>query len=76
MLTLFDMEERADAIKAEMDTILAEMAAGLEGQEDRVVELSKKLTKLSLEAKILQNNLVVFRHLAEKLVSGPCSGPH
>lgn len=75
-MSLTDIEERANLVHQKMNKILTEMADGLEGNEDRAIELSKELTTLIQESKTLQKNLDVFREMFEQLVTAKCSGPH
>lgn len=75
MMTLYDIEQRAQLLRARMDDIAKEIAQA-ENNSTLALKLLEEMTALSQEAKAIDCSLEHFRQMAEHLITRPCSGPH
>ena len=78
MLTLYEMEERAELVHSRMADIVKEMAQMSEIKVDiqKSLALLDEMMTLAQESRTLKHSLEQFRDMAEQLISSPCSGPH
>ena len=75
MMTLYDIEQRAQMLRARMDDIAKEISEA-ENNSKLAIKLLEEMMTLSQEAKAIDYNLEHFRQMAEHLITSPCSGPH
>lgn len=75
MLTLYEMEERAETVHSRMADIVKEMAEG-DNDIKRALALLDEMMSLAQESRKIKHSLDQFRDMAEQLISSPCSGPH
>ena len=75
MMTLYEIEQRAQVLRERMDDIAKEIA---KAQDDSTLalQLLEEMLSLSKEAQVIDCSLENFRQMAEQLIMGPCSGPH
>lgn len=79
MMTLSDIEERAETVQSRMADIVKEMARMSKtsgGDITRSLELLDEMMTLAQESRKINTSLEQFRDMAEQLISSPCSGPH
>lgn len=79
MMTLSDIEERAETVHSRMADIVKEMAKMSKkggGDITRSLELLDEMMTLAQESRKINTSLEQFRDMAEQLISRPCSGPH
>jgi predicted nucleic acid-binding Zn-ribbon protein len=75
MMTLYDIEQRAQMLRARIDDLAKEISKA-ENDSKLAVELLEEMMTLSREAKVINYSLEHFREMAERLITSPCSGPH
>ena len=78
MLTLYEMEERAETVHSRMADIVKEMASMSEkgGDISRSIQLLDEMMTLAQESRKIKHSLDQFRDMAQELISSQCSGPH
>lgn len=75
MMTLYEIEQRAEKLRERLADLAKEIAT-VSDDSDRGIELLQEMHTLSQEAKYIDYNLEHFRDLAKRLITTPCSGPH
>lgn len=79
-MTFFEIEERAQEVRDRMSAIVREMAAMSKPRAhqnmERALDLLDEMITLAQESRIINKNLEHHRHMAQELITGPCSGPH
>ena len=75
MMTLFEIEQRAETLRARMEDLVKEIKT-TRGNSKRAKAILEEMVSLSSEHNILNYNLEHYRQMAEQLLTSPCSGPH
>ena len=79
MMTLSDIEERAETVQSRMADIVKEMATMSKrggGNLARSLELLDEMMTLAQESRKINTSIEKFRDMAHQLITSPCSGPH
>lgn len=79
MMTLSDIEERAETVHSRMADIVKEMAKMSKkggGDLARSLELLDEMMTLAQESRKINTSIEKFRDMAHQLITSQCSGPH
>lgn len=77
MRTLEDVERRSDEIKARLNQIINEIAAGTKAKRKSDMSgLAEEMAVLLHESKVLATSMALVREMTESLANARCSGPH